>query len=385
MKLAHREHWTVVPAGAGTWTHIGNPLEDVNLLISTERLNQILEHEPADLITTAQAGVTLADLNRTLAQRGQWLPLDPPDDGHATLGGIVTTALSGAQRPGYGTARNFVIGMRVVLADGNVVKAGGRVVKNVAGYDMCKLFTGSYGTLGIISELTFKLRPLPASEVTVLSVGSLKAVIDAGRSILAARLFPVAVELTSGAMAKLLNMEITPGGVLMLIRFAGIEKTVAYQVKEAITILRGQSEVTDIETVSDDQGLWQMLAAVPLKTSHNVGWRAAVQPTHLREFVEGVKREYSDAFSTLPWQAGVADGRMRALDTAPGDTQNAVGMVRRLRAMAETMNGSVVLEKAPEQVKSEIDSWGSFGSAATLIKRVTEQLDPQGLLSPGRF
>ncbi|HET6891271.1 MAG TPA: FAD-binding protein, partial [Pyrinomonadaceae bacterium] len=203
IKLAHRERWTVVPTGAGTWMNVGNLLEGANLIISTARLNQILEHEPADLIATAQAGVTLDNLNRTLSQRGQWLPLDPPHDGRSTLGGVVATGLAGAQRPGYGTARSFVIGMRVVLANGEVVKAGGRVVKNVAGYDLCKLFTGSYGTLGIISELTFKLRPLPANQVTVLSVGSMNAMIEAGRSILAASLFPVGVELVSESMAKL--------------------------------------------------------------------------------------------------------------------------------------------------------------------------------------
>ncbi len=385
MKLAHREGWTVVPAGAGTWADTGNSLERVNLIVSTARLNRILEHEPADLITTTHAGVTLDDLNRTLAQRGQWLPLDPPDDGRARLGGVVATGLSGAQRPGYGTPRNFVIGMRVVLADGKLVKAGGRVVKNVAGYDMCKLFTGSCGTLGIISELTFKLRQLPASEVTVLSVGSMKAVLDAGHSILTAKLFPVALELISEAMAKRLNIEISPGAVLMLTRFAGIEKTVSYQVEEAISILKRQSGITDIEAESDDQGLWRMLPAVPLKARHEVGWRATVQPAHLGEFVDGVEREYSDAFSSLLWQAGVADGRMRVLDTAPRDVQEAVEMVKKLRAMAESMEGSLVLENAPEQFKSEIDSWGDFGSSATLMKRVKEQLDPEGLLSPGRF
>jgi glycolate oxidase FAD binding subunit len=250
---------------------------------------------------------------------------------------------------------------------------------------LCKLFTGSYGTLGIISELTFKLRPLPAREVTVLSVGSMKAVLEAGRSILTARLFPVAIELISEGMAQRLNIEISPGSVLMLTRFAGIEKTVAYQVEEAITILRDQPAITDIEAESDDQGLWRSLASVPLETDHNVGWRAAVQPAHLFEFVDGVEREYSESFSLLPWQVGVTDGRMRFLDTTPRDVQNAVEMIRKLRAISESMCGSLILEHAPRQVKNEIDSWGDFGSSAKLMKRVKEQLDPQGLLSRGRF
>ncbi len=171
MKLASREGWSVVPAGASTWLNAGNPIERVNVVISTARLNQFLDHEPADLVASAQAGVTLEDFNQTLTRGGQWLPLDPPDDGRATLGGVVATGLAGAQKCGYGMPRNFVIGMRVVLADGKFVKAGGRVVKNVAGYDLCKFFTGSYGTLGLIAELTFKLRPRPENDLDSACAG----------------------------------------------------------------------------------------------------------------------------------------------------------------------------------------------------------------------
>jgi FAD/FMN-containing dehydrogenase len=143
LKLASSERWTIVPAGGMTWLQ-----STANLIVSTSRLNRIIEHEPADLIAVAQAGVRLTDFNAKLAENGQWLPLDPPDDGRATLGGVVATGIGGAQQFGYGRPRGSVIGMNVVLADGSMIKAGGRVVKNVAGYDLCKLFTGSYGSLG---------------------------------------------------------------------------------------------------------------------------------------------------------------------------------------------------------------------------------------------
>src|SRR6185503_3389332 len=126
---------------------------------------------PADLVASAGAGLSLTEFQKHLAEAGQWLPIDPPDDGRATLGGIVATGLAGAHSFGFGTPRSFVIGMRVVLADGRLIKAGGNVVKNVAGYDLCKLFTGSYGTLGLITEVTFKLRPLPAEARTVVASG----------------------------------------------------------------------------------------------------------------------------------------------------------------------------------------------------------------------
>jgi glycolate oxidase subunit GlcD len=228
MKLASAERWTVMPAGAMTWIK-----STANIIVSTLRLNQIIEHEPADLVAIAQAGVTLSAFNAKLAENGQWLPLDPPDDGRATLGGVVATGIGGPQQLGYGRPRGSVIGMKVVLADGSMIKAGGRVVKNVAGYDLCKLFTGSYGSLGIITELNFKLRPRPAREATVIGRGTAQDVLEA-------RLFPVAAEIVNDVLH---------------VRFAGNEKGVAYQVEQARKLLK------DAEVVMDDGDLWKGIVA----------------------------------------------------------------------------------------------------------------------------
>jgi glycolate oxidase subunit GlcD len=229
LKLASSEHWTVVPAGGMMWFS-----STANLIVSTRRLNRIIEHEPADLVAIAQAGVTLTDFNARLAENGQWLPLDPPDDGRATLGGVVATGIGGPQQFAYGRPRGSVIGMKVVLADGSMIKAGGRVVKNVAGYDLCKLFTGSYGSLGIITELNFKLRPRPSREATVIGTGSARAILDA-------RLFPVALEIVDDVLH---------------VRFAGNEKGVAFQIEQALKLLK------NAEIVMDDAELWQKIAAV---------------------------------------------------------------------------------------------------------------------------
>ncbi|MEP6922791.1 MAG: FAD-binding protein, partial [bacterium] len=237
MKLAASEGWKVMPAGAGTWLESEDAVVPINLILSTARLNQILDHEPADLVAGAQAGVTLTAFNQTLAQGGQWLPLDPPDDGRATIGGVVATGLGGRQQIGYGSPREFVIGMRVVLADGRVVKAGGRVVKNVAGYDLCKLFTGSYGTLGLITELTFKLRPRPAKEATLVAVGGLDTMLDAAWSVYKSSLFPVGLELLSAGIAQKIDLDVSFEKVVLLARFAGIEKTVDYQLESASALI----------------------------------------------------------------------------------------------------------------------------------------------------
>lgn len=235
LKLASSERWSVLPVGGMTWIN-----STANIIVSTSRLNQIIEHQPADLIAIAQAGVTLTDFNAKLAENGQWLPLDPPDDGRATLGGVVATGIGGPQQFAYGRPRGSVIGMKVVLADGSMIKAGGRVVKNVAGYDLCKLFTGSYGSLGIITELNFKLRPRPAREATVMATGAIDDLRKSARQILEAPLFPVASEIVADKL---------------LVRFAGNEKGVAFQIEQAVKLLK------NAEVIMDDAALWKNIAS----------------------------------------------------------------------------------------------------------------------------
>ena len=296
---------TMTPAGGRTLLNT-DPTE--SLLIDLSRLNKIIEHEPADLIAVAQAGVTLAAFNKKLSENGQWLPLDPPDDGRATLGGIVATGLGGAQQFGYGRPRGSVIGMTVVLADGSMIKAGGRVVKNVAGYDLCKLFTGSYGSLGIITELTFKLRPRPAREATVIATGKPSELVHAGRTIVDARLFPVAVELISSAVTSRLGIHTNDSPATLLIRFAGNDKAVAYQIEQTLIHLKN-SAINSSEVLAEDSQLWRSLAALPVHEKPSSERR--VLPTKLNDVVCSIP---GDSL----WQAGVADGRIRIMKNPTG-------------------------------------------------------------------
>ncbi|HEU4796185.1 MAG TPA: FAD-linked oxidase C-terminal domain-containing protein, partial [Pyrinomonadaceae bacterium] len=300
IKSAVAKGQTMAPAGGRTLLNT-DPTE--SLLIDLSGFNKIIEHEPADLIAVAQAGVTLSAFNETLAQNGQWLPLDPPDDGRATLGGIVATGLGGAPQFGYGRPRGSVIGMTVVLADGTIIKAGGRVVKNVAGYDLCKLFTGSYGTLGVITELIFKLRPRPARECTVIATGKPSELLQAGRAIVEARLFPVAVELVSAAFSKQLGIHTDETSAALLIRFAGNDKAVAYQIEQALVHLKN-SAVDSTAVLAEDPQLWRSVAALPVKEQPSSVTH--VLPTRLTETIRTIG---SDSL----WQAGVADGRIRQM------------------------------------------------------------------------
>ena len=383
MKLATAEHLSVIPAGAATWADTGNVLTSSDLIVTTRHLKRLVSHEPADLVATAEAGITLSEFQNHLAQAGQWLPIDPPDGGRATLGGVVATGLGGAHSFGFGLPRSFVIGMRVVLADGRAIKAGGKVVKNVAGYDLCKLFTGSYGTLGLITELTFKLRPLPAESRTVVASGSVSSLIAVGRKV-ASQFSPVALELISHRLAR--DLEVASGrDFALMVRFVGSPRSVVAQTAQALKALRESNH--QCVTHDEDDTLWRRLSALPLQTHVDLSWRVAMRPTGLVTFLDDVAALEDDEAShgELRWHAGLGDGRLRAIARAPVYHRETVRVLEHLRERARNLGGNLVLENAPTEIKNEFDVWGDFGSVTELMKRVKVQLDPRNMLSPGRF
>ena len=392
MKLASSEGWAVVPAGAMTWLDAGNSLERVNLVLSTKRLSRIIEHEPADLVAIAEAGAGLNSFNDTLAQNGQWLPLDPPDDGRATIGGVVATGLGGAQEFGYGAPRRHVIGMKVVLADGSLIKVGGRVVKNVAGYDLCKLFTGNYGTLGVIVEVNFKLRPLPFKTSTTMAWGNREDLLAGAKRVIDSRLFPVAVELLSPRLGY--EAEWSDGGRhLLLIRFAGSLSAVNEQTRVTGELLKEKDGSKPGPLVPSDVILWSNLASFPLQFPQDLVWRVGLRPQDVASFLNRLDQApFPNQPSESMWQAGIGDGHIRVVDRlqhADNDTEEfqkrCVGRIEELRALAEGFGGTLVIEQAPAEIKARANAWGRFGSSAGLMQRVKQELDPAGILSPGRF
>ncbi len=360
LKVAAMEGWKVLPAGAGTWIdHAARKTADVEL--STRNLSRIIEHEPADLIAIAEAGVRLVDFNNTLKQNGQWLPLDPPDNSSATLGGVVSTGLPGAQQLGYGRPRGSVIGMRVVMGNGDVINVGGRVVKNVAGYDLSKLYTGSYGALGVITQLNFKLRPRPETESSLIAIGKPALLIPYARSIIGAALFPVAAEMVSPTFATALGIEIGHDDNALLIRFAGQNRAVKYQLERAVSMAND----VRAEVLNDDDKLWQDVAGVPLRVESNLNWRASMLPTQIEKFLTALK--HSNQLEDRSWQLGIGDGRMRVLESS--DPEQIGIRIESLKSAARETGVRIVIEghdstKLPEANRS-------------LIKRIKEKLDPK--------
>jgi glycolate oxidase subunit GlcD len=384
INLAATEGQAIVPAGGATFLDAGNVLDQTNLVMTTRRLANLIQHEPADLVATAQAGLTLSEFQNQLRQQGQWVPIDPPDDGTATLGGVIATGLSGPQQTGYGPVRSFVIGLRAVLADGTIIKAGGNVVKNVAGYDLCKLFTGSYGTLGVITEVTLKLRPVPAETRTIVAHGRRSSLMSVGQAI-ARQMSPVAVELFSSAQARQIVAVANPEDCVLLVRFAGAARAVVSETANALKMLRAENILC--ATHDEDEVLWSTVSKAATAGQNNLMWRAGTRPTELTSLLDEVALLEQDEVSHvgLRWQASLGDGRVRVMARAPVYPKESVQTLERMRQRAENLGGHLIIEKAPVDIKNEIDSWGGPGSTTELMQRIKKQLDPNSILSPRRF
>jgi glycolate oxidase FAD binding subunit len=328
---------TVGVVGAGSKARWAMPsqLTPPEVVIRTIAMNRIVEHAAGDLVVTAEAGVPLAALQEHVSGAGQWLALDPPEP-DATVGGVVAAAASGPRRLRYGTPRDLLIGVTVVLADGTVAHSGGKVVKNVAGYDLGKLFTGSFGTLGVIAQCTFRLHPRARATRVVTAHTDDPA--DAARRLGPTGAAPAAVEsIEAGADGQADALAAAIGG-----------------------------DVGDAVPVGFGERPWST-GGIGLKLTHRLG--------ALRETLAAIDHELPDARirahvgSGVVW-VGTDDADLSALDP--------------LRRLVGEYDGQVVVVEAPEGAKRDIDVWGP-ARGLEIMRRLKERFDPDSRMSPGRF
>jgi glycolate oxidase FAD binding subunit len=388
LALAGEEGIPVMPVGGGTKLGIGASPARVGLVLGLKRLARLLEHEPGDLTATAEAGLTLGALQAELGKRGQWLSLDPPGAERATLGGVLASNASGPRRHLYGTARDLLIGLTVVGADGAIVRGGGKVVKNVAGYDLPKLYVGSFGTLGIIVEATVKLRPRPdVDRLVVARFPQVKEAGGAARAIMASDLVPAALELLAGEAPRRLGAG--DAGAALLIGVDGILEQVEWQCAEIARLLAplGMAEASVLDGPARDL-CWRQLGELGRGGIEDVAavMKWGVLPTQLAEVIDKgaaiAQRNGLRAALTAHAGVGIATG----IVSGGGANGNAVvATLTEWRAMVGGAGGHAHVDWAPLAVKERVAVWDAPGPAARIMNGIKERLDPRGILNPGRF
>jgi glycolate oxidase FAD binding subunit len=373
----------LIPWGGGTAASVGTPVSATGIVLGLRRLDRLLDHEPGDLTATVQAGMPLARLQDALREQGQWLSLDPPDPGRATIGGIIAANASGPRRHLYGTARDQLIGLTVVTADGALVRGGGKVVKNVAGYDLPKLFIGSYGTLGIIVDLTFRLRPVPETE-RWLSVrfDRLKDAGAAVRAIMNSDVIPVALELLDADASRALGPD---GAPTLVAGFDGLAEQVDWQCAElaALTGALGGRGALALPAGPPAGGFSAQASMTAVAIV-----RFSVLPTLVAELMEQGAAMAKQRGLRTAWTSHAGVGVVIAALGAPSDRPDLKAVASALgewRALARSGGGHATLEWAPLAVKSEVAVWDDLGAASRVMQRIKAQLDPANLLNPGRF
>lgn len=383
----------MVPWGGGTGMGMGNPPTRAEVVIRMDRLDRIVEFDAENLCVTVEAGMPLARLQEVVAMRQELLPLDPPDGDRVTIGGLVAANQSGPSRLQHGTARDWVLGLRVVLPDGERIRCGGRVIKNVSGYDMNKLFIRSFGTLGIVTEVTLKLLPMPVTRASVLGVfpelGQASAVME---KVLGSFLLPDAMDLLDPAAQSRLDPLLdlgSPGAFLLALGLAGSAATVERQVRDLEALiaagggrascLRGEASArawTSITNVLGSAAPDRVVCRLSVPIGRTAGMMAAI---HERARGHGLA-----ATVTAHAGSGILQAALQAAPDGPA-LSGIAAAAEALREEAVAAGGTLVLQEAPVRIKAKVDAWGAPGSGSGTMRRIKNEFDPQGLFSPGRF
>ncbi len=383
---AHQHDLRVCFFGGRTMIELGMPPRGYDLAVDMTRLNEVAAYEPNDFTISVGAGMTLAQVQRILAEHGQFVPLDAPHFERATVGGVAAVGRGGLRRTAFGGPRDWLIGMQMVRADGVLIKGGGQVVKNVSGYDLPKLFAGSMGTLGAIVEVTFKLRPLPAADrIVAISAPSFETALAAATA--AAQAAPslngcVALASESAASARALGAELLTAEPTLVLRAVGLESAVAEVLTEAVGAARLSGLDAPERSTTAIVETWQAITDLELATPADyLRLRLGVRPASLakaREFL---------AIGLPPtdrWVAA-ADSGLLFVDAPVGEIQSSAATIEALRGKLASLGGHLTVESAPVELKRAIDVWGPTGAGGRLMRRIKDQFDPTGILSPGRF
>ncbi len=357
----------VVPRGGGTKLWIGNRPQKADFILSTERLNQVIEHAAGDMTATVEAGCTIDSLQRTLKEHGQRLAADPLWPEAATVGGLLATAESGSLRLRYGAVRDLVLGVEVALPDGNVIRPGGKVVKNVAGYDLTKLVIGSLGTLGLITRAVFRLHPIPVATATYSTV--LPGASEATKFVLAI--------LDSQLVYTGLQVRASRADAFVVdVRFEGIPESLEDQHTKLIQL----GGVRQFDVAGD---VWTARQQLFDNANTSLICKFSVLPAQIGSLCDALFRHAKAAetpANLVAQGSGIVEVRCDASDPV-----SMTKLLDGLCAEVHSLQGTLVVQRCPTALKETLDVWGEIPDALPLMQKIKEKFDPERILNPGRF
>jgi glycolate oxidase FAD binding subunit len=374
------EKRAIVPVGGGTWLDFGNPVSP-GLELHTNQIAQVLDYPARDMTITAHAGLAVGKLLEILREERQQIPVDFSQDEQATLGGVIAANVSGPRRFGLGTLRDYLIGLTAVDASGRTFHAGGRVVKNVAGYDLCKLMVGSWGTLAVLTEVTLKVLPIPETQAWMWSSWDSATKLDAAlAALLTSETRPLAVEVLNAKTAALYHPDRPAAAFVLAVLVAGSAVDTDWQTQKLTQELAPHKPVS-CDVLPDDRAgnLLETLTEFPVSTNP-LTIRAHLLPSRTMEFVDRVTKA---GFSV---QAHAGNGIVVA--HAPNELETvelAQGQIVPLREFAESSRGSLVILNCPAEWKPRLSVFGTGHSSWDLMQNLKRSLDPLNLLSPNRL
>ena len=398
LAFANAEKWAVIPTGGGTKLGMGGIPKKLDILLSTKRMNRYNDYDIANLTVGVECGLTLAEVQEKLAKegRGYFVALDPPNSREATVGGIVASNDSGPKRFIYGASRDIILGIKAVLPNGEIIVAGGKAVKNVAGYDMTKLLIGSMGAVGIICEVIFRITPRPDAEATLLCpFGGLKESAAYLRKLLHSKYYPASLELMNARMAAGFKATAAlKGKYVTAIALEGIEEAVA-RLKTDLSEMGRQEGATDVVVLTGDahRDFWiayrDAVDSEAKAHSNLIALKANFALSKVAEMVGAFEGACREAGPECSLRCHAGNGILLATlplgEDLGAKTAAVVGLIGKLTAEAVKNGGNCIVERAPRTIKEKVNVWGQTRSDVVVVRRLKEKLDPSGILNPGRY
>jgi glycolate oxidase FAD binding subunit len=392
VRQAGNSRGAVYPVGGRTMLNYGLPPSKPGTAIDLRDIAKVIDYPARDMTVTVEAGITIAALQEVLAKENQRVPIDVPSPDRATLGGALAVNASGPRRYGFGTFRDYVIGISIINDRGQPVKSGGRVVKNVAGYDLCKLLVGSLGTLGIIAQVTLKLKPQPEERAFVIvgcAADKVETLLDLAQR---TRTRPVCLELFNRAGTQWINHHLAGGfnerarvpesAWGLLVGFEDNRNTLLWQVEQIANELASEGfRALDTRVSTSSDPIWQALAELSGDSESTLIFKANLLP----RVTAAVCRRADELFDGLLLRAHAGNGIVLGHAGPDLTLERAKQLVSSLLKWATKDNGNLVIHRCPAPWKEALPVWGAPRGDYHLMRSIKDKLDPQRIFNPGRF